>query len=316
MFKPNKLKKVFKDKLREHVSLRDFTSIKIGGVCDYFLEADNIEELIKAVIAAREDKIPFFIIGGGSNILVSDYGFGGLVIRNNASNMAILPDKSQVIADSGLNLSQLVLKTVNNGLGGLETLYGIYGTLGGAIYGNAGAYGTEIFNFVKSVTLLTPENKLASKSRDWFEPTYRESKLKRNKMKDWIILTVKLQLAQNKKEQLLLNLGKIKMQRDEKLLGLGPSCGSIFRNPQPGKSYKDPLLAKRNSAGYLLEQVEAKKMIVGDAGVFAKHANIIENKGKAKAHEVRVLIEEMKNKVKDKFGKDLVEEIEYVGQWE
>ena len=316
MFKANKLKKVLGEKLREHVSMRDFTSIKIGGVCDYFFEATNVEEIIKAVMAAREDKMPFFIMGSGSNILVSDYGFGGLVIRNNSGNVAILPDKSQIIADSGVNLSQLILKSVNNGLGGLESLYGIYGTLGGAIYGNAGAYTVEMFNFVKSVTMLTPENKLVSKNREWFEPSYRESKLKREKLKDWVILTVKLQLAHNKKEQLFGNLAKVKTQRDEKLLGLGPSCGSIFRNPKPGKSFKDPKLAKINSAGYMLEQVEAKKMRVGDAGVFMRHANIIENKGKASANEVRLLIEEMKSKVHEKFKKNLVEEIEYVGQWD
>ena len=316
MYHPEKLKKVFGEKLREHVSLRDMTSIHIGGVCDYFVDAKTIDDLITAIIAAKEDKIPYFILGGGSNILISDFGFPGLVIKNSTSNISILPDKSQIIADSGVNLGQLILRAISVGLGGLEPLYGIYGTLGGAVYGNAGAYGVEIFNFIKNVTLLNPDNKIQSVDRDWFEPTYRSSKLKKNKKKDYVILTIKIQLAQNKREQLLENLGKYKGQRDDKFKALGPSCGSIFKNPIPGKAFRDKELAKRNSAGYLLESIGAKNIRYGDAGIYQNHANIIENKGQATAREVRVLVEELKEKVKEAHGKNLQEEIEYVGQWE
>lgn len=316
MYKINKLKKVLGRNLQEHVNIKNFTTIKVGGVADYYYKAKTIEDLVAAVICAREDKIPYFILGGGSNIIVSDYGFGGIIIHNQTSNISILPDKSQIIADSGVNLNSLILKSVGYGIGGLEPLYGIYGTIGGAVYGNAGAYQVEIFDFVKNVTMLTPNNKLVNKNKTWFEADYRSTKLKRNKVKDYIILTVKLQLAKNKKEKLLENIAYYKQQRDKKFATLGFSAGSIFKNPSSGKKYQDPELAKINSAGYILEEIGAKNMSIGDARIFNKHANIIENKGKASAQEIRNLIEILKEEVSQKKGVKLEEEIEYIGQWQ
>lgn len=316
MRKINKLKKVLKNGLKEHVNLKNFSTMKVGGVADYYYEAKTIEDLVAAIISAREDKIPYFILGGGSNIIFSDYGFGGIVIHNKTSNISILPDTSQVIIDSGVNLNRLILRMVDNGLGGLEPLFGIYGTVGGAVYGNAGAYKTEIFDFIKNVTLLTSNNKLVNKSKEWFLPSYRSTRLKKNKDKGYVILTVKLQLARNKKEQLLDNIVKYKTLRDEKFSNLKASAGSIFKNPKPGKIYKDAKLAKINSAGYILDQVGAKELSVGDAVVYNKHANIIENKGNAKAIEVKTLIDILKQKVKDEKGIELKEEVEFIGQWD
>lgn len=316
MYKADKLKKILGDKLQEHVVLRNYTSTRIGGVADFFCKVNKIEDLIGAIIAAREDQIPFFILGGGSNVIISDYGYPGLVIQNQTANISFVSDKAQVIADSGVSLARLILESVNRGLGGLEPLYGIYGTLGGAIYGNAGAYGTDIFEFIKTVTMLSPNNKLVSKDASWFEPSYRSTRLKTNENKNYIILTAKLQLAHNKKEQLLEQISKIKKERDVKLGGLGPSCGSIFRNPNAGKTYQNIELAKKNSAGFLLEQVNAKKMQIGDAGIFSRHANIFENKGRATAIEARKLIKTLQDKVREQSGVQLEEEIEYIGQWE
>lgn len=316
MLKVKKLKKIFGEKLKEHIVLRDYTSMKVGGVADYFLETENIEDLITAVIAAREDEIPFIILGWGSNVLVSDYGFGGLVIRNATKNISILPDKSQAIVDSGVGLSNLILKVADSDLGGMENLFGIPGTVGGAIYGNAGAYGTEIFDYVKSVTMLSANNKLITKDKKWFEVKYRSTKLKRNEKNEYIILTVIFQFAKNKKEHLIENISKIKKERSEKLSGLCASCGSVFKNPKSGKSYDNVELAKKQSAGFLLESVNAKKMNIGEAKVFEKHANIVHNTGNARAAEVRALIEQMKDAVRENKGINLEEEIEYVGQWD
>lgn len=311
-----KLKSLLGNGCKEYVNLKNYTSIKIGGVADYFFEAKKIEDLIKAVMTARECKVPFFILGSGSNILVSDVGFAGLVIHNTCSNISITSSNGQIIADSGVKLSSLIVKAVSAGLGGLETFYGIPGTLGGAVYGNSGAYGAEIFDFIKNVTLLTPNNKLINKTKEWFQPEYHSTKLKKDHDKNYIILTVKLQLANNKKEQLIEKINKIKKVRDEKLGGLGPSCGSIFKNPKPGKSYLTKEEAKKNSAGYILENIGAKKMQIGDAGIFSRHANIIENKKNAKAIEVRMLIDKMREEAYAQTGKNLEEEIEYIGQWE
>lgn len=322
MYKIDKLKKVLGERLREHVVLRDFTTMKVGGVADYFFEAKNVSDLIEAVLAARADKIPYFILGGGSNVIISDYGYSGLVIRNCSFNISIVHDKSQIIADSGASLGSVILKAVDASLGGMEPLFGIYGTIGGAIYGNVEAYGTRIFDFVKSVTLLNPQDKIISKGAEWFESEYRMTKLKKEKNieseKDsgYIILTVRLQLAHNKREQLLANINEVKIKRDEKFTELGPSSGSIFRNPTNIETYKNPEEAKKNSAGYLLDQIGAKLLKVGGAGVYKKHANIIENQNNATAMDVRNLVENMRDKVRAEKGIDLEEEVEYLGQWE
>lgn len=326
MYKVEKLKKVLRERLQEHVVLRDFTTMKVGGVADYFFEAKTVSDLIEAVLAARADKIPYFILGGGSNVIISDYGYSGLVIRNCSSNISVVRDKSQIIADSGANLDSVILKAVDNSLGGLEPLFGIYGTIGGATYGNVEAYGTRIFDFVKSVTVLNSQNKIVSKNANWFEPEYRSTKLKKEKnthstssgqeKSDYIILTVRLQLAHNKREQLLENINKIKTVRDEKFSQLGPSCGSIFRNPSDTETYKNPDEAKRNSIGYILDQLGVKKLKVRGAGVYKKHANIIENQNNASAQDVRNLIEDIRTKARTERGIELQEEVEYLGQWE
>lgn len=316
MLKTKKLRKVLGEKLKEHITLREFTTMKVGGVADYFFEAKNIEDIISAVMAARADKVPFHIIGWASNIIVSDFGYPGLIIRNKSNNISYLPDKSQVIADSGVDLSRLILYAINQNLGGMEKLYGIPGSIGGAIYGNAGAYRQEISDFIKSVTLLSPNNKIVSKDKKWLETSYRSTRLKRSSKNEYIILTVKFQFAHNKKEQMLDNISKIKQERNKRLAGLGPSAGSIFKNPMAGKDYKTIEMAKQRSAGYLLDEAGVKKMSVGDAGVFEKHANIIENKGNANSRDIRLLIEKMRDSVRENSGVELEEEVEYVGQWE
>jgi len=313
--KEKKLRNFFGTKLQEHVVMRDHTTIRIGGVADYFYDAIKIEDLISSVIFARENKIPYFVLGCGSNILVSDFGFPGLVIHNNSSNISFL-DKGQVMVDSGVKLSSLILKAIDKNLGGIEALYGIPGTIGGATYGNAGAYGIEIFDFIKSVTLLNPDNKLINYQKDWFKPEYRSTRLKRSEVKEYVILTVKFQLAHNKKEQLIDNVNKVKTERDAKFENLGPSCGSIFKNPIANKEYKNIEMARKNSAGYLLDTIGVKKLMVGGAGIYSKHANIIENKKNASANDVKELIENIKNEVRIQTGKIFEEEIEYIGQWD
>jgi UDP-N-acetylmuramate dehydrogenase len=316
MYKAKKLKKVLGDKLKENIVMRDYTTMKVGGVADYFFEAKNTEDLISAVLAAREDEIPFFVLGWASNVLISDYGYPGLMIVNKSQNISALPDTSQLIADSGVNLVKLVLYAINHNLGGLEKLFGIPGTVGGCIYGNAGAYGMEIFDFLHTVTMLSPNNKIISRPKSWFEPKYRSTILKRDKKRDYIILTAKFQLFQSKKKHMMHTISDIRSQRDDKFDQLGPSCGSIFKNPSSGRIYKNIELAKKHSAGYLLDSIDAKKMKVNGAGVYKKHSNIIENQNMANAKDVRLLIEKLRDKVRKNSGISLEEEIEYVGQWE
>lgn len=325
-----KIKKITEilPEIKEHVVMRDFTSLHVGGVADYFYEAKTIEELVRIVKIALEGKIPYFILGGGSNILFSDYGFPGIVIKNSTSNIAVMGEKSQVIADSGVRLSRLIMELTTHDLSGLEFLYGVPGTVGGAIYGNAGAYGSSIGDYVKNITLLIVDPKddlpkIVQYDSSWMNFEYRSSKLKKLKSRiKPLILSVKFQFAQNQKEEIMQKLNSYKAER-LKTQPIGLSAGCVFCNPIP-KELKNitgqgtrgmPELPKERRAGFLLEQAGVKKLRRGDAVVSAKHANFILNKGEARASEIRSLIEEMREKVLEQFAITLEEEIEYVGQW-
>lgn len=339
----HKLRQFLGEKLIEHQVLRDFTSIKVGGVADFYFPAETLDELIKAIIACQKVGIDFFILGSGCNILISDIGFGGLVIHNKTSNLAFLPLNAQVIVDSGATLSHLILEAAAKDLSGLEALFGIPGTIGGAVYNNAGAFGVEIGSLLKSATLWVParnavatataggpdqpltesasgrkktsrKGKIIRCHRDWFEFSYRASRLKSLSHPKPVILSVKLQLSCNKKEEVMRRIAdyqKIKRQRQP----LGElTCGSIFKNPSSETSAKK-ITDPTTTAGYLLEQAGAKKLKVGQAYVSSKHANWIINRGRAKAIEIRQLISQMQDLVRQQTGIILEEEIEYVGEW-
>lgn len=322
------LSEKLKQGLREHEVMREHTTIKTGGVADFYFEAKTIDELITAVKAAHEIKIPYVVLGWGSNIVFSDYGFPGLIIKNSTSNISFMNSESQVIVDSGVPLGKLILDETSKNLSGLEFLYGVPGTVGGAVYGNAGAHGASIGDYVKSVTLLMPaegeeEPKIVQQPAEWMEFGYRSTKLKKIKSQfKPIILTVKLQLAQNRQEEIMRRLKKYQQLRMDSQPA-GNSCGSVFKNPIP-EELKDyagqgtsnmPILPKERTAGYMLEKSGAKKLKTANAAVSDKHANFIINRKNATSREIRQLVEEMRNVVKNKFNVELQEEIEYVGQW-
>lgn len=319
-----------KDNLKEHVIMRNQTTLRVGGVADFFYEAHTINDLIIAVNCALDEKVPFFILGGGSNIIFSDYGFPGLVIKNKTSNIAILKEESQVIVDSGFNLQQFILEATSFGLSGLEFLFGVPGTIGGAVYGNIGTHGQNIGDYVKSATLLISstneegkkEYKIEQKDFSWFEFGYRQSLLKKMSINEKpIILSIRFQLAQNRNEEIIRRINTWKEKR-KKSQPIGMSAGCIFKNPIPqdylnlrGISKNMLDLPKERTAGYLLDKAGAKKLKSGDARVSTTHANFILNKKNAKAMEIRSLIEEMRRLVLEKNNISLEEEIEYVGQW-
>lgn len=309
MDKFSQLKSILGENVQEHVVLRDYTTMKAGGVADYFFVAKTIEELIQAIMAAKKLDIPYQVLGGCSNILVSDFGFGGLIILNRTANLVVLADKAQIIVDSGASLARLITEAANHGLIGLENLYGIPGTVGGAIYGNIGAHKAEISGLLKSITLLSPAGKIVKYPAKWLEAGYRTTKIKKMKKENKeipVILSAKFQLAHSKKEEILRKIAYYqKIRQDRQPYDL-PSAGSIFKNPGDSKV---------KSAGFLLEKIGAKKMKVGEAEVSKKHANFIINRGRAKASEIRALIDQLREKMREKEGVILEEEIEYVGNW-
>ena len=316
MINSEELRNKFAGKLEENILLRDFTSIGVGGVADYFLRAKTVDELVDAISYLSKKNIPYFILGGGYNLVFSDMGFPGVVIKNEVKDIVFSGDSSEVIVGSGVDISRLLMDSASRDLGGLEFLYGIPGTIGGAIYGNVGAFSHTIGEYVKSITLLLPASedrpaKIVRHTSKWIEFANRSSKLKEyakthpNGNKP-VILSVKLQLAKSKKEIILrkmqdnLKLKKSSQPIDKK------SAGCFFKNPGIGRE---------QSAGFMLDQSGAKRFKIGGASVSRQHANFILNTGKATAEDIRRLANKMKDAVRENYRTNLEEEIEYIGNW-
>jgi UDP-N-acetylmuramate dehydrogenase len=306
-------------KIRENVLLRDYTTFKIGGPARYFFVAQSKEKLKNAILWAKKKKLPFFILGGGSNVLFSDKGFNGLVIKLQNTQYEIRNTK--VVAEAGVPLQKLVLETAKKGLSGLENLAGIPGTLGGAIWGNAGAFGREIGNLVEKVKVLNVRSsklevkKLRNKDCKF---GYRDSIFKRKK--NWIILEATLRLKRGKKKEIEEKIKEILRLRKEKQPLEFPSAGSVFKNVPIKKvpkeireKFKEKIKDGFLPAGVLIEAAELKGFQIGGAKISEKHANFIVNVGKAKASDVKELIEKIKKEVKKKFKIQLEEEIKLVG---
>ncbi len=303
------LEKILGDKLKKNVLLRNFSTLKVGGKAKYFFKAEKIEDLIEAVLVAKKYKNKYLVLGSGSNVVIGDKGFDGLVILNRTSNISFLLDKSQVIVDSGVMLMRLIAESAENNLGGLETLFGIPGTIGGAIYGNAGANKLQINQFIKSLTLLDTSGKIIRCSSKWLRSGYRTTKIKQlkdQKKETPIILTAKLQLMPAKKDVIINKMQYWQKIRIEKQPYDKFTCGSVFKNPGDGVA---------GSAGYIIDNCGLKGEQIGNARVSPKHANFIENiKGESNADEIKLLINNIKQKITEEKKIKLEEEIEYIGE--
>jgi UDP-N-acetylmuramate dehydrogenase len=299
-----KLFEILGENLKTGELLAPHTTFRIGGPADFFYEAPTPEELIKGINTAKEFNLPYFVLGGGSNLLVSDSGFRGLMIKNLCRKVLIQENK--VSAQSGTLLLELVDLSEELGLAGLEFAAGIYGTLGGAVYGNAGAFGKAICEFLEEGIILTPKGKLEIVNRDYFEFDYRHSKLKSSKD---ILLSATLVLQKEDREKIRKKIEENLKVRKARLPEEEGSAGSFFKNIRSSKTCSSGV-----SAGYLLEQVGAKEMRIGDAKVFSKHANIIINAGNATSEQVKTLARILKEKVKERFNIELEEEVIYLGE--
>ena len=298
-----KLFEILGENLKTGELLASHTTFRIGGPADFFYQASTPEELIKGINTAKEFNLPYFVLGGGSNLLVSDSGFHGLMIKNLCRK--ILVQENKVSAQSGTLLSELVDLSEELGLTGLEFAAGIYGTLGGAVYGNAGAFGKAICEVLDEGIILTPKGKLEIVKGDYFEFDYRHSKLKSSKD---ILLSATLILQKEDREKIRKKIEENLKVRKSRLPEEEGSAGSFFKNIKSSKTCSSGV-----SAGYLLEQVGATELRIGDAKVFSKLANILINAGNATSEQVRTLTRILKEKVKEKFNIELEEEVIYVG---
>jgi UDP-N-acetylmuramate dehydrogenase len=306
-------------KIKEKIPLKEYTTFKIGGPARYFFVAKSKEDLKNAILWAKKKKLPFFILGGGSNVLFSDNGFDGLVIKLQNTQYEIRNTK--IVAEAGVPLQKLVLELARRGLSGLENLAGIPGTLGGAIWGNAGAFGREIGNLVEEVKVLdVGSSKLEVKKlkNKGCKFGYRGSVFKRRK--NWIILEATLKLKKGKKKEIEEKIKEILKLRKEKQPLEFPSAGSVFKNVSIEKvpkeireKFKEKIKNGFLPAGVLIEAAGLKGFQIGGAKISEKHANFIVNVGNAKASDVKELIEKIKKEVKKKFKIQLEEEIKLVG---
>ncbi len=287
--------------LSRNVPLSALSSFGIGGPADLFFEALNEDELAKAVALAFAEKFPFYVIGGGYNLLFDDAGYRGLVIRNRLQG--VHQDGPCLNVLSGTSLSCVLTEAINAGLTGLEFLAGIPGTVGGAIYGNAGAYGWSIGDVLRWATILWPDGDRKTVGREALGFGYRDSLLKK---KPGIVLKAALLCTPGDRAESEARIKEILAKRWAKHPPHGTACaGSYFKNSCSATG-------ARIAAGQLLEQAGARGMSVGDAAVSDVHCNFLINRGNARAADVLALGAELKDLVQRRYGLRLEEEVIYL----
>ncbi len=271
----------------ENEPLKKHTSFKIGGEAEMFVSVDNITQLQAVLKACKENAIPLFIIGRGSNLLISDDGMKGVVLTLDGDFRDISLKENTITCGAGVNLSKLCMFALSESPSGLEFAYGIPGSVGGAAYMNAGAYDGEMKDVVKSVTHITPEGNIETLELKDLDLSYRHSVYKTN---DNIILFVTMELQKADSEQIKAKMDDFMNRRKTKQPLEYPSAGSVFKRPQG------------NYAGTLIEKCGLKGKSIGGAQVSQKHAGFIINTGDATCEDVLNLIRFVQDTVKEETG--------------
>jgi len=301
-------REVFGETIRVNEPLSRYTSARVGGPAEMFLTINNANELQQAVELAYGQKIPYFILGGGSNILVADTGISGLVILNRARTVGFRHNGLNVVctAESGMNLSSLARQCIAKGLSGLEWAVGVPGTIGGAVVGNAGAHGGDLSGVLLAATIWESGRGPRVYTNEEMQYGYRDSILKRDQHKTRtrrVLLSADLQLSPDSVEVLTARADAFTARRKQTQPG-GASMGSMFKNPD------------NYYAGYLIETAGLKGFQVGKAHISEKHANFFVGEGDTCAEDIRALIAEAWNSVREQFGVEMDLEVELVGDWD
>ncbi len=311
----DRLRAAIGEGLRAQEPLRHHTTFRVGGPADWFVAARSQDQLVAALRAAHDLELPSFLLGGGSNLLVSDEGFRGLVVKNAIEDVAF--DGATVQVGCGADYLGFIERCCDQALAGLAYAAGIPGSVGGAIYGNAGCYGQDIGSRTVECTVCTPDGlRVETLAASWFEFGYRDSRLKREPR---ALLSCVLRLERGDPALITAEIEeKLEIRRvKHPQWRIEPTAGSYFKNLPSG--FEAPGLpfspgTRRVPAGVLLDACECRGLRVGDAMVFAKHANILVNAGRATAHDVLALAEIMKARVRAKFGVELEEEVMFLGE--
>jgi len=292
--------------MKENVLLKNYTTFKIGGPAKYFLIAKTKEDLVNALKFSKESKVPVFIFGGGSNILVSEKGFNGLVIKIDIDQIGFNGNKA--VVGAGVNLTKLAYDSAEKGLSGLEWAAGIPGaTIGGSIYGNAQAFGTKISDIVESVQALNLKTlEVESFTKEECRFSLKNSLFKENK--NYIIIFATLKFENKNRKEIQEKIKEFLNYRKEKHPSSLPNAGSVFVNPEMKIENKKllekfPELEEFNkkgtiAAGYLIAKAGLVGKKIGGAQISQIHANFIINTGGATSKDVLDLIKLAKEKVK------------------
>ncbi len=268
-------------------SLRDYNTFKIGGKCRALISIQNVESVLSLVRFLRENSINYYIIGRGSNIIVSDKGYDGVILLLNGDFSDIKVSNNIIICQSGAKLASVCLEAQKYGLSGMENLYGIPGTAGGALFMNAGAYGTEMYDVVESAEYIDSDGNLKNIKKSDMGLSYRHSIFSEN---GGIITSVTFRLEKGDPLKIKSDMNECMSKRRQKQPLEYPSAGSTFKRPQG--SY----------ASLLIDQCGLKGLSVGDAEVSTKHCGFVINKGNASCRDVLALCENVKKIVKEKTG--------------
>ncbi|MBN2344646.1 MAG: UDP-N-acetylmuramate dehydrogenase [Deltaproteobacteria bacterium] len=288
------------------VPLKQFTSFYIGGPAALYTRVsrpDDASQLLKTVSSAN---IPYLIIGGGTNLLVSDDGFEGLAVHARFDKLHITPD-GLVSVGASVQVSNLVEQTVSAGFAGLEFAAGLPGTVGGAVAGNAGCFGSSFGDVLHSARILTAQGDIQTVSPEWFQFEYRCSEVNAQKA---LVVEARFQLHKGDRNALRQTADSHTALRREKHPARHiKTAGSYFKNLPPLHPGE-----RRRAAGILLEEIGAKNESVGDAAVFEKHANILINRANATAKDMLTLETRLRRKVFKQFGELLEPEVRFIGR--
>lgn len=262
--------------------LAPLTAYGIGGVADLYIQAHHMLDIPEYIQKAHELNMPYYLLGGGRNIVFADKGFRGLIIHNKATSIEI--NGNILTAESGAMLSQVLSEARNHNLGGIMKMVGLPGTIGGALYGNAGAQGVEIGDFVTKATLFDYQNGVHTESRDYFRFSYRTSILKKTCE---TVLSVTLALPPLDPQDITPELLKFRAKKQPK----GKVAGSFFKNPSPDKP-----------AGMLIDKAGLKGLQEGDIKISLMHGNWLVNEGEGTQKDLISLAKHIKKTVHSKFN--------------
>lgn len=312
-----RLPALIRERAAVNAPLAPYTSLRVGGPADILLRVERADDLAVAAAIAQREGAPTFLLGGGTNVCVSDRGVRGIVILNACTHVEVGP---VTVADTGVAIMRLFQMSASAGLSGLEFAVGLPGTLGGALVSNAGAYRRNVCDLVTEVDVVEGGRRRCEPA-SWMGFSYRDSRLRQPGHTPATVIRASLRLEPSPRHDVLAAAREHQRQRIFRQPWL-PSAGSFFKNvadPALAASVPDLPASMREAgvvpAGYLSAACGCKGLAVGGARVSERHANFLVNAGGATAADIRSLAAEVRRRVRDRFGVELQEEVLYVGEW-